>query len=150
MKRFIVQIVTLLSLALLLPHMAMAQTDDSALYQSLKESFARLTSSEDSLNTLLTSARKLYAEADDDGKAKQGEIILDLESKIFSLQSSLDDVSAQMLRLEQKGISATIVNTTITPAEPLEIADDRIFNSAGGEDRVILIENAYFEQKRNR
>ena len=146
MKRFIVQIVTLLSLALLLPNMAMAQTDDSALYQSLKESFARLTSSEDSLNTLLTSARKLYAEADDDGKAKQGEIILDLESKIFSLQSSLDDVSAQMLRLEQKGISATIVNTPVTPAEPLEIADDRIFNSAGGEDRVILIENGYFAQ----
>ena len=97
MKRFIVQIVTLLSFVLLSPNVVIAQTDDSALYQSLKESFARLTASEDSLNLLLTSARKLYAEADDDGKAKQGEIILDLESKIFSLQSSLDDVSSQKI-----------------------------------------------------
>lgn len=145
MKKFYIQIVSLLLLAMLTPNRASAQTDDGALYQSLKESFARLTSSEDSLNVLLTSARKLYAEADDEGKAKQGEIILDLEAKIFSLHSSLEDVASQMQKLEHKGITTTINTSIADTSTPLEIADDRIFNSAGGPDKVMLIENAYFE-----
>lgn len=145
MKRLLIQIFSLTVLSLSLPLVASAQTDEGTLYQSLKESFVRLTASEDSLNVLLSSARKLYAEADDDGKAKQGEIILDLEAKIFSLHSSIEDVAAQMQKLEQTDATATITATATPVDTPIEIAADRIFNSAGGEDRVILIENAFFE-----
>ena len=144
MKKICLQILSFVVATLLLPSALSAQSNDEALYKSLSESAARLTASEDSLSVLLTRARQLYAEADDDGKAAQAEVILDLESKIFSLHSSIDDVAAQLRKLEQKGVSASVSSVSVTPEPEPEIADDRIFNSAGGADRTILVENKYF------
>ena len=142
MKKIGLQILSFVVATLLLPSALSAQSNDEALYKSLSESAARLTASEDSLSVLLTRARQLYAE--DNGKAAQAEIILDLESKIFSLHSSIDDVAAQLRKLEQKGVSASVSSVSVTPEAEPEIADDRIFNSAGGADRTILVENKYF------
>ncbi len=133
------------ALMLLLPTMLCAQNESpEAQLRRLRESAERLKTSEDSLAVLLQTARTRYAAADEAGKEAEGEVILDLEAKIFSLHSSLDDVMSQIGELGE--VVATSGETTMPNigGATEDLPDHKIFNNSQGEDYRLLIKNKFF------